>query len=68
MVNNTDLDTNFNLQNTEVRWFYRSGRTWAKFRAPALQNVIDFNPDLLYIELGGNDLDSQAQSETILHM
>lgn len=57
---NPKLEKSMNIAEADITWLHKGGMTWFSFgeAREGKQAVIQSKPDLLYLELGTNDLDS----------
>ena len=61
------FDENFGLNDIVVQWRSKGGKTWDMFEKQDLSFVLSTKPDIVYLELGGNDLDSDSSSDQVAH-
>ena len=52
------FNDNLGLQNVSIEWRSKGGKTWSEFERLDYQYIVLTKPTILYVELGGNDLDS----------
>ena len=60
-------DPDFHLAQADVSWCFKGGWTWEKFWADpcGFVSVYEAKPDVIFIQLGGNDLDSHLEAHTV---
>lgn len=58
-INNASASPDFNLNQCLIRWHFRGGWTWERFlkEKKGLDHVKKCNIDMLYMEMGSNELD-----------
>ena len=61
--NNFTANLNLDGNETSIYWHGIGGRTIDKFRKFDLDNIFDFKPDIVYLQLGGNDLSNAPNGE-----
>ena len=67
-INHSDqCGPDFHLAQADVTWVFKGGWTLGKFcvEPPGFQSVIYSLPQVVFLQLGGNDLDSPLSAETV---
>jgi hypothetical protein len=64
---NKGMDCHLHLDAAIVSWNYKGGWTWQKFLAEetGFQSVIANSPDIVFCQLGGNELDSSISAQQV---
>ena len=62
------MNPQFALEQCSTQWTFRGGWTWQRFIADkaGLSAISNDNPDIVYFELGANDLDDPAVEPEVI--
>ncbi len=63
--NHLGFQSDLKLRDADINWHGRGGNTFQGFLEFDLHHVLSANPEIVYFELGCNDLDSNISAETI---
>ena len=64
-----DMDIQLNLNQCNITWVYQGGWTWDKFKdqQSGLPSIIQNQPDIVFCQLGSNDLDGPTDPYVLAH-
>ncbi len=64
-----DMKETLGIDGITVRWFIKGGQTWNRFKhdrsGHGLASLKQWSPDIVYFELGINDVDYDDRAETV---